>query len=198
MDGEPTFFATPKDFRKWLENNHENQKELWVGYYKVNSGKLSITWPQSVDEALCFGWIDGLRRSIDDVSYKIRFTPRRPKSFWSKVNLNRVKELKKLGLMQPSGLAAYAKRNEKKSRIYAFEQKNAKLKPEWEKKFKEDKKAWEFFQAQAPSYKKAAIWWVVSAKQEATQLRRLDALISDSGNEMKIKQMRPARDKGGK
>lgn len=196
MDGEPTFFASPSDFRKWLKEHHEKEQELWVGYYKVGTDKPSMTWSQSVDEALCFGWIDGLRRSIDGESYKIRFTPRKPTSVWSKVNVDKVEQLKKQGLMQPAGLAAYAKLDGRKSAIYSFEQINAKLKPEWEKQFKANKKAWEFFQSQAPSYQKQARWWVMSAKQEATKERRMAALIADSEAGMKIKQARRPGDKG--
>lgn len=196
MDGEPTFFATPADFREWLDKNHENEKELWVGYHKVSTGKPSMTWSQSVDEALCYGWIDGIRKSVNDESYKIRFTPRKPTSVWSKVNVEKVKQLKKQGLMLPAGLAAYDKLDERKSAIYSFEQMDAKLKLEWEKQFKANKKAWQFFQSQAPSYQKQAKWWVMSAKQEVTRERRMQTLIADSQVGMKIKQMRRSGDKG--
>lgn len=190
MEGKPTFFKTPDDFRKWLEKHHEKEDELWVGYYKVNSGKPSITWPQSVDQALCYGWIDGLRKSIDEVSYKIRFTPRRPNSIWSAVNVNKIKELKEQGLMKPAGLAAFAKLEEKKSAIYSFERKTAKLPKEFQDKLKANKKAWDFFRSQAPSYRKAANHWIISAKQEATKLRRLDSLIADSENGKRVKPLR--------
>lgn len=190
MDGKPVFFVTQEDFRKWLENNHDKQEELWVGYYKVGTGKPSINWPQSVNQALCFGWIDGLRRSIDKESYKIRFTPRRPKSIWSAVNIDRVKELKEQGLMHPPGLTAFAKREEEKSRIYSHERKHAKLPKEWEEKIRENKKAWKFYKEQAPSYRKAATHWIISAKQETTRLKRLNQLISDSENGLKVKPLR--------
>jgi len=177
----PTFFPTPSDFCTWLEENHAQTQELWVGYYKKDSGKPSLTWPESVDEALCFGWIDGLRKSIDDVSYKIRFTPRKSTSIWSKVNLERVQELSRLGRMRPAGLKAFKGRKEEKSGIYAYEQKDtAALHETEEQQFRARPKAWDFFQIQPKSYRKAAIWWVVSAKKEATRQSRLSKLIEDS------------------
>lgn len=174
---EPMFFATQEEFRGWLRDNHDKQTELLVGFYKTGSGKPSITWPQSVDQALCYGWIDGVRKSIDADSYSIRFTPRKPKSIWSAVNIKKVAELTEKGLMQPTGLAAYAKREEKRSAIYAFETEEKQLLPDYEKQFKANKKAWEYFQAQAPWYKKLSYHRVMSAKQEKTQLSRLTALI---------------------
>ena len=184
------FFKTQKDFRKWLEKNHNKSRELWVGYYKKSSGRPSVDWPQSVDEALCFGWIDGLRKSIDGESYKIRFTPRKPGSIWSTVNLKRAKELINLGIMQPAGLEAFNKKDEKKINRYSFERENVKLDNEYEKKFKLNKKAWEFFQSMAPSYKKPTVWWVISAKQEETRLKRLSILIECSESGEKIPQMK--------
>jgi len=184
------FFKTQKYFRKWLEKNHKKNNELWVGYYKKSSGKLSIDWPQSVDEALCFGWIDGLRKSIDGESYKIRFTPRKPGSIWSAVNLKRAKELINLGLMQPAGLEAFNKKDEKKINRYSFERENVKLDKKYEKKFKLNKEAWEFFQSMTPSYKKPTVWWVMSAKQEETRLKRLSILIDCSESGEKIPQMK--------
>lgn len=187
----PTFFAKRLHFRKWLEKNYNKKQELWVGYYKVSSKKSSITWPESVEEALCFGWIDGIRKSIDEISYMIRFTPRRENSIWSEVNIKNVEKLIKQGLMQPAGFAIYNKRKDKNSGIYSFEQKVIiALSKEYEKKFKLNKKAWAFFQAQVPSYKKTAIHWVMSAKQEVTQLKRLNELIKDSAVSLKIKQLR--------
>lgn len=182
----PIFFAKQIDFRKWLEENHERETELLVGFYKVGSGKPSITWSQSVDEALCFGWIDGVRKSIDKDSYCIRFTPRRPKSIWSAVNIKKIEELTKLGLMQPAGIAAFAKREESKSRIYAYENEPLQFSDEFEKQFEANKKAWIFFQKQAPYYRKLATKWVMSAKQEATRESRLERLISESENERKV------------
>ena len=170
---KPKFFRTPEQFREWLEKNHGSKDELWVGFYKKGSGKPSITWPESVDQALCFGWIDGIRKSIDENSYVIRFTPRRPGSIWSAVNINKVKELEEKGLVTPAGRAAFEKRDAKKSEIYSFEQKNVSLGDTYEKVFKKNKKAWISFQAMPPSYRKAATWWVISAKQEATREKRL-------------------------
>jgi uncharacterized protein YdeI (YjbR/CyaY-like superfamily) len=176
-----TFFATPADFRAWLAQHHQDQEELWVGYYKKDSGRPSITWPESVDEALCFGWIDGLRRSIDQTSYTIRFTPRRPRSNWSEVNVKRVEELSAAGRMQPAGMAAFAQRSAANSGVYSYEQrKAAALDEAEEQRFRANQAAWEYFQAQPPSYRSTAIWWVVSAKKEATRRSRLARLIDDS------------------
>jgi uncharacterized protein YdeI (YjbR/CyaY-like superfamily) len=183
------FFKTPSDFRKWLEKNHASTQELWVGYYKKDSGKASMTWQQSVDEALCFGWIDGIRKSIDEISYMNRFTPRKPRSTWSNVNINRVQELINANLMQPSGLNAFQNRKEDKSGIYAYEQKDRKLSDEYEQKFKANKKAWEFFQAQAPWYQRTVSWWVISAKKEETRQKRLEQLITDSAQGRTIAQL---------
>jgi len=188
---QPKFFKKPADLRKWFEKYHETKGELHVGYYKKGTGKPSITWPESVDEALCFGWIDGIRRSIDEESYMIRFTPRRPGSIWSAVNIKKVEELKEKGLMHPNGLTAYARLNGDKSKIYSFEQqKNIKLPPAFEKDFKKHKQAWKFFTSSAPSYQRGAIWWVISAKQETTRLRRLNTLIEDSEAGLRIKHLR--------
>jgi uncharacterized protein YdeI (YjbR/CyaY-like superfamily) len=179
---EPVFFATPADFRAWLEANHESSAELLVGYYKKGSGKPSITWPESVDQALCFGWIDGVRRSLGDDAYTIRFTPRRPRSVWSAVNVKRAAELIELGQMTPAGMAAFEARTERRSGIYSYEQARdaAALDAGQEREFRANPAAWEWFQAQAPSYRRGAIWWVVSAKREETRRRRLAALIEDS------------------
>ena len=182
----PTFFAKSSDFRKWLPKNHKTHTELLVGFYKVNSGKASMTWPQSVDEALCFGWIDGVRKRIDDESYSIRFTPRKPTSIWSAVNIKKIEELTQKGLMQPAGLAAFEKRTENKSKIYAYENEPAKLSPIFEKTFKANKKAWAFFNAQAPSYQKTMIHWIMRAKQEATQLSRLEKTIAESDRQKRL------------
>ena len=178
---EPQFFETPSEFRAWLEEHHEGANELWVGFYKKGSGRPSITWPESVDEALCFGWIDGLRRSIDDERYVIRFTPRKSRSTWSLVNIRRVEELSRLGRMRPAGLRAFEARREKASGTYSYEQRYAAtLDPDGEKRFRANRRAWDFFQAQSPSYRRAATWWVVSAKKEETRRKRLATLIEDS------------------
>lgn len=177
----PTFFATPAAFRAWLEEHHGTSRELLVGFHKRGSGTPSITWPEAVDEALCFGWIDGIRRSIDGTSYTIRFTPRQRRSTWSAVNIERAKELERLGRMRPAGRAAFEARADDRSAIYSYEQRrNAKLDPGQERQFRADKRAWEFFEAQAPSYRKAATWWVVSAKRDETKARRLASLIDHS------------------
>ena len=167
-------------FRKWLEKNHDKENELLVGFYKTGSGKPSMNWSQSVDEALCFGWIDAVRKSIDKESYSIRFCRRKPNSIWSAVNIKKIEELTKKGLMHPTGLASFEKRSEHKSKIYAYEKSEVKLSDEYEKKFKAHRNAWSFFQSLAPSYRKPATNWVMSAKQEATRIKRLNELIADS------------------
>jgi uncharacterized protein YdeI (YjbR/CyaY-like superfamily) len=172
-----TFFKTPSDLRKWFEKCHAKEQELLVGFYKKDSGIPSITWPQSVDEALCFGWIDGIRRSIDEVSYSIRFTPRRARSTWSAVNIKRAGELTKQGLMMPRGIEAFAARKENRSGIYSYEQRSPELPDPYRRLLKKNKAAWNFFEAQTPSYRKTANWWVLSAKKEETRLKRLNKLI---------------------
>lgn len=174
------FFAKPAALRNWLKKNHQKETELLVGFYKVGSGKPSISWSQSVDEALCFGWIDGVRTSIDKESYQIRFTPRKPGSIWSAVNIEKIAALTKLGLMQPAGLASFEKRKEARSKIYAHEKEAAAFPLNFQQQFKADKKAWDYFQLLAASYKKISTHWVLSAKQEATKLKRLHELIADS------------------
>ena len=176
----PTFFAKQSDFRKWLQKNHARKTELLVGFYKVGSGKPSITWSQSVDEALCFGWIDGVRKSIGKESYQIRFTQRKPASIWSTINIRKIKELTKQGLMQPAGLASFEKRTARKSGIYFYENDEVVFAPHFEKKFKENKGAWKYFQSLAPSYRKVSAHWVMRAKQELTKIKRLNELIADS------------------
>lgn len=181
MSMEPTFFATPSAFRAWLQKRHDKEQELWIGFHKRGSGKPSITWPEAVDAALCFGWIDGVRKSLNDDSYTIRFTPRKPSSTWSAVNIKRVAELIRLGLMQPAGMGAFEKRADDKSAIYSYEQrKTAKLSGEYEKQFRARKKAWDFFESQPPWYRRTAAFWVISAKKEETRLKRLATLIEDS------------------
>jgi uncharacterized protein YdeI (YjbR/CyaY-like superfamily) len=178
---EPTFFATPGDFRAWLAEHHEAESELLVGFHKKGSGRPSITWPEAVDQALCFGWIDGVRRRIDDHSYSIRFTPRKRRSTWSAVNVKRVGELAELGIMRPAGVAAFERRSDDKTAIYAYEQrKTAKLDPEQERRFRADKQAWSWFQDQPPHYRRTATYWVISAKKPETRERRLKKLIEDS------------------
>lgn len=177
---KPTFFVKQSDFRKWLEKNHLKEAELVVGFFKVGTGKPSITWPQSVDEALCFGWIDGVRTSIDKDRYQIRFTPRKPNSIWSAINIKKMEELTRKGLMQPAGLASFEKRTEERSKIYSHEKDQVVFSKEFEKQFKANKKAWKYFDSLAPSYKKTSINWVMSAKQETTKIKRLKQLIEES------------------
>jgi uncharacterized protein YdeI (YjbR/CyaY-like superfamily) len=180
---KPTFFATVTELRDWFEENHTTASELLVGFYKRGSGKPTITWQELVDEELCFGWIDGVRRGIDNVSYSNRITPRTPRSTWSAINIARAKELIRLGRMRPAGLKAFDRRTDERSAIYSYEQrKAARLDPDAERAFRANKKAWAFFQAQAPSYQRAAIWWVISAKREETRQKRLATLIRDSQN----------------
>ncbi|MEK6477523.1 YdeI/OmpD-associated family protein [Catalinimonas sp. 4WD22] len=183
---EPVFFATPDEFRAWLEDNHEQATELLVGYYKVSCEKPSMSWSESVDQALCFGWIDGIRKSIDSESYCIRFTPRKPKSNWSAVNIGKVEELKAKGLMHSAGLEKYSQREEGKSRVYAYEKEPEKLDKALETQFKNDEKAWVFFQAQPPYYRRQMIYWVMSAKQEVTRVRRLEKLMEACKREERI------------
>lgn len=177
---KPIFFSKQSDFRKWLEKNHEKESALVVGFYKVESGKESMTWPQSVDEALCFGWIDGVRTSIDADSYQIRFSPRKASSIWSAVNIQKVEELSQKGKMKPAGLLAFSKRKESRSKIYSHEKEEVALSAIFEKQFQSNKKAWTYFEGLANSYKKASINWVMSAKQDAIQIKRLNILIKDS------------------
>jgi len=177
---KPRFFKTPSAFRNWLAANHDKSKELWVGFYKKDSAKPSITWPESVDEALCFGWIDGIRKRIDSDSYMIRFTPRKTGSVWSAVNIRNVERLIKEQRMQPAGLTAFAARKEYRSGIYSYEQRSPELVEPYAAQFKQYKTAWKFFQAQPPSYRKMMNWYIVSAKREETRLKRLGKLIEAS------------------
>ena len=184
------FFKTQKDLRKWFEKNHLSKGELILGYYKKATKKPSVDWSESVDEAICFGWIDGIRRKIDEESYSIRFTPRNPKSHWSAVNLEKVKRLTKEGLMYPAGVEAFKKMDPKNSKQFAYEQKNITLDKNYEAQIKANKKAWAFFEKLAPSYRKVTIYWVMSAKQEATRQRRLKVLIESSEAGLKIPSLR--------
>jgi uncharacterized protein YdeI (YjbR/CyaY-like superfamily) len=186
---EPMFFATPADWRNWLEKNHSRKQELLVGLYKKNSGKPSITWPESVDAALCFGWIDGIRRRIDDESYTIRFTPRQPRSAWSAINIKRVAELAAKQLMHPAGMKAFEARREERSGAYSFEQQSIKFERVHEQVFRANKSAWKYFRSQAPWYQRTVTWWVVSAKRPETREKRLAALIGCSEQEQPIPQL---------
>jgi len=178
---EPTFFATPAQFRAWLEEHHDSASELLVGFYKKGSGRPSITWPESVDQALCFGWIDGVRRSLGDEAYTIRFTPRRSRSIWSAVNVARMQELTADGLVHPAGTAAFERRSDDRTAIYSYEQrKRARLPDDYEERLRANPAAAAFFDSRPPSYRRAATHWVISAKREATRERRLAQLIEDS------------------
>jgi uncharacterized protein YdeI (YjbR/CyaY-like superfamily) len=191
---EPVFFATPAELRAWLERHHADRDELWVGLYKKASGRPSVTWPEVVDEALCFGWIDGVRRSLGPDSYVNRLTPRRPRSNWSAINIKRVGELIEEGRMTPAGLAAFDARTDDRSAVYSYEQRRAAtLEPEQEERFRAVPDAWEWFQARPSSYRRAAIHWVVSAKRPETRERRLQTLIEDSAAGRTVKPLtRPA------
>ena len=188
---KPVFFTSQSALRAWFEQYHETEIELLVGYYKIATGRESITWSQSVDEALCFGWIDGIRRSIDEERYCIRFTPRKPGSNWSAVNIRKVEEMIHRGWMHPAGLEAYSKRKDSRSRIYSYEKIDEAYLPEDMKNhFRQDAKAWHYFQSQALSYRKVTTRWVMSAKQDVTRLKRLHELITSCGNGEWIKAMR--------
>jgi uncharacterized protein YdeI (YjbR/CyaY-like superfamily) len=196
MPPKPTFFPTPSDFRTWLEAHHDKFRELFVGFHKKSSGKPSITWPESVEVALCFGWIDGVRKSIDETSYSIRFTPRKPTSAWSSININLVRKLTKQGLMRPSGLKAFAARSAKRSGIYSYEQrKSARFTAQHEKRFRANKTAWEFFRSKAPWYQRVTTYWVISAKREDTKLKRLSELIEYSQNHKTLPRNTPTKKK---
>lgn len=174
------YFKSATDFRAWLEANHASTTELFVGFYKKDSGKVGITYAEAVDEALCFGWIDGIKKRVDEVSYTHRFTPRKPKSNWSLINIGHVTRLTKAGRMKPTGLKAFAARTDARSGVYSFENRPRELSPELERQFKSDKTAWEFFQQQPPGYRRVASFWVMSAKQDETRERRLAQLMADS------------------
>ncbi|MEP7066253.1 MAG: YdeI/OmpD-associated family protein [Gemmatimonadota bacterium] len=175
----PVFFATPALFRAWLERNHEAHSELLVGFYKRDSGRESMTWPESVNEALCFGWIDGVRRRIDDESYSIRFTPRKAVSIWSTVNINKIRELIAANRVHPAGLRALERRSIGKSSVYSYENKDtAVFDAEMEREFKRNRKAWKFFEQCPPWYRRTATWRVVSAKRPETRAKRLAELIA--------------------
>ena len=183
---KPTFFKTPDHLRRWLERNHASSTELWLGMYKKASGKRSVTYKEALDEALCFGWIDGVRKRLDEESFVQRFTPRRPNSYWSAVNIRRATELADAGRMHAAGLAAFERRDKAKAEKYSFERQNAKLDQTMEKRFRSNPKAWAFFESQPPGYRRLAAHWVTSAKQDETRQRRLEALIKDSASGRRV------------
>ncbi|MCA1570541.1 MAG: YdeI/OmpD-associated family protein [Chloroflexi bacterium] len=193
---EATVFARPADFRAWLEANHENATELWVGYYRKSVPKTSMTYREAVDEALCFGWIDGVGRRIDDEVHANRFTPRTRRSTWSAVNVARIGELIAEGRVHESGLRAFEARTTGNTGIYSYENRPADLPDAYLVQLQSSEPAWSWWQAQTPGYRRAATWWVVSAKQEATRDRRLATLIDDCAAGRMIKSMRYGRDAG--
>jgi len=190
---KPTFFRTPAEFREWLAKYHATKDELVVGFYKKDSGQPSITWPESVDEALCYGWIDGIRKSLDEIGYTIRFTPRKPGSIWSSVNIKRAQALIEQGRMQPAGLKAYEARRENISGIYSYEQRSVELDEPYNRLLKKNKAAWSFFQAQPASYRKAVSWWIISAKKEETRLKRLEKLVAFSAQGQRLPELTPRK-----
>jgi uncharacterized protein YdeI (YjbR/CyaY-like superfamily) len=177
---EPTYFESAAAFGKWLRSHHASDAELWVGFWKRDTGEPTLTWPESVQEALCYGWIDGIRKRVDEARYKIRFTPRKPGSIWSAVNLRHVEALIAQKRMQPAGMKAYEARTAERSVVYAYEREHAEFDAAAQKRFKADRAAWKFFEAQPPSYRRVATWWVISAKKEETRAKRLERLIADS------------------
>jgi uncharacterized protein YdeI (YjbR/CyaY-like superfamily) len=180
------FFESPSDFRKWLETGHQNCPELWVGLYRKASEKPSITYPEALDEALCFGWIDGVRKKANADAYTVRFTPRRPTSQWSAVNMKRAQELASQGRMRPAGLKAFEAAKHQSRRYFCDQRHEASFDQDAERRFRAHRKAWTFFQAQPPWYRRTAVFWVASAKKEETRQRRLAALMADSEHGMRI------------
>ena len=176
----PRFFKTPGHLRRWLEKNHASATELWIGMYRKASGKGGMSYEEALEEALCFGWIDGLRKRLDEESYVQRFTPRTANSYWSAVNITRVTELKAAGRMHAAGDAAFERRDKSRTGAYSFERQTAKLEPTHEAQFQANTKAWTFFASQAPWYRRVAVHWVTSAKRAETRQRRLETLIKDS------------------
>ncbi len=188
------YFKSQPEFRKWLEKNHDKTSEAWVGFHKKSSKKTNISYSEALDEALCYGWIDGIRKSVDEFSYTIRFTPRKPQSSWSAVNVKRFNKLSELRLIRPSGHKAFQESDQKKTVKYSEERKGARLDAAFEKKFKANKAAWEFFTSQAPWYQRTSTFWVMSAKQEETRLKRLTILINDSENNRRLGLLRRTTD----
>ena len=176
---KPTYFATPAAFRKWLQG-HAKATELWVGFWKKDSGRKGLTYEQAVDEALCFGWIDGLTKRHDELSYKQRFSPRRPGSVWSAINIGKVERLKAAGRMARPGLEAFENRDPRKTGLYSFENRDVRFSAAIEKAFRANRKAWTFFEKQPPGYRRLMTFWVMSAKREETRVRRLAQLVERS------------------
>ena len=187
----PTYFATAAEFRAWLKEHHDTADELWMGLYKKGSGRPSITWSEAVDEALCYGWVDSIRRGIDDRRYMNRFTPRKPNSNWSEVNIRRVEELTRQRRMRAPGLKAFEARTPREEGTYSYEQRyDIELPPDLERRFRARRKAWTWFHDQSPAYRSMALYWLMGAKKPETRERRLDTLIEDSANSRKIAPLR--------
>jgi uncharacterized protein YdeI (YjbR/CyaY-like superfamily) len=182
------FFESAAELRQWFEQNHDQAGEAWIGFYNKRSGKTGVTYPEAVDEALCFGWIDGIRKKHNEDSYVNRFTPRRKGSNWSAVNIKRVEELTQAGRMHPAGLAAFEARDQAKKQGYSYEERPHQFDDAYEQQFRQNPKAWEFFQSQTPSYQRVAIWYVISAKKEETRQKRLATLIEVSENGKRLLQ----------
>lgn len=188
---KPTYFRTASEFRAWLKEHHATESELWVGFYKKGSGTPSITWSEAVDEALCYGWVDSIRRSVDDQRYTNRFTPRKPTSNWSEVNIRRVEELTRKGRMRAAGRKAFEARQPREAGTFSYERRHEiELPPDLERRFRARKKAWAWFQNQSPSYRSMALYWLMSAKRRDTRERRLETLIADSANGSRIAPLR--------
>jgi uncharacterized protein YdeI (YjbR/CyaY-like superfamily) len=190
---KPTFFENPPAFRTWLSTHGSSEAELWVGFHRKATGRPSMTWPESVDEALCFGWIDGVRKSIDERSYAIRFTPRRPGSIWSARNVGRIEALMAQGRMQKPGLAAWEHRDPAKTAVYSFERDTAELDEDRERRFRRNRQAWTFYQSQPPGYRKLCAWWIISAKRESTRERRFVTLVECSEAGERVPPLRNGR-----
>ena len=191
-DPAPRRFASRAAFRQWLARNHGKAAEIWVAFYRKSSGKGGLTYDQAVEEALCFGWIDGLKKTHDAASFRQRFTPRRPRSIWSMINIRRAEKLRAAGRMAPPGLATFESRDPGRTGLYSFENRERELDAAGKRAFRADAGAWKFFNAQPPGYRRIASFWVMSAKRDETRERRLTQLISDSGRGERIAMLRPA------
>ena len=192
----PIFFKSAAEFRSWLARNHSSASEVWIGFYKKDSGRTGITYSEALDEALCFGWIDGVRKKVDAISYTNRFSPRKARSYWSEINTRRVAELINAGRMDQAGLDVFEKRDAKRTEQYSFERKNVRFEPLLERRLRANAKAWRFFDAQSPSYQRTLTWWVMSAKKEETRWKRLDLLIADSAKGRRMGLLAPSEKTG--
>lgn len=186
------FFRSSDDFRRWLEKNHDKAVELWIGFYRKDSGKGGMTYHEALDEALCFGWIDGIRKKLDDVSFTNRFTPRKPRSIWSNVNIAHVERLTRTGRMHPSGTAAFKAKEDSRSGVYSFERETAELDPEMKRRFQRNKAAWTYFESAPPYYRRIAAWWIISARRNETREKRLAVLIQCSAKATRLPGFTPA------